>query len=209
MYAYCLAEAFVEHRHLLPAEIDLLVDGDAHASAAGLVAQVEGCASCQRRVHEARLIASALESIPHAKPTLGFSDRVMQRVEVTPPWHGVLWDSVRGLMPQSRAVRTLASAFAVVGGIAVTLVGGWLAWRADGAALLGAKAVEQSRVAVAGVAGDALSALVGDAAMSALRSGGLTAAAIGAAVFVVALALVTLGFNRLAATARRRQGGAS
>jgi anti-sigma factor RsiW len=196
----------VTQNHLLPADIELLVDGDAPAADARVHGHLASCPACQRRVAEAHRIASALEVMPHAKPAFGFSDRVMKNVAVTPPWYAALWQRVQPLVPQSRAVRSLAMLGASVTGVALTLGGLWMVWRADGAAMLGTKAVAEGRVAVAGVADDALTALVGEMAMAALRRGGLPAAMIGGGVFIVAVALAIAGFNALAVASQRRQG---
>ena len=51
----------MEHRHLLPDEIDHLLDGEAGFGVAPLMGHVEACSACRAELAEARQIVSALE----------------------------------------------------------------------------------------------------------------------------------------------------
>ncbi len=195
-------------RHLLPSEIDLLVEGDPAPGLAELQAHVDACAACRRRVREGKLIATTLETmIPHAKPRPGFADRIMGEVAVSQPWYAAAASRAAALLPQTPRGRWAIGALAVAGSAALLAVGGWLAMRADGAALIGATAIDRARVDLASASGDALGALFGEGAVSALRDGGLPAFLAGAGVFLGALAAATAGFSALAGVSRRRQEG--
>ena len=108
------------NRHLLPEEIDLLVDGEAGFGVAPLRAHVRDCAECAFELEAARALATELDLLPHHAPAPRFADRVMAQVPVFEPWHVALGDAVRRLVPQSTPARILAAA----GGLtfAVTLV---------------------------------------------------------------------------------------
>ena len=68
----------MNHRHLLPDEIDLLLDDDEVGfGVAPLKAHIRDCADCRARVDEARFVVEALEDIPHFAPSHRFADRVL------------------------------------------------------------------------------------------------------------------------------------
>lgn len=194
------------NRHLLPSEIDLLVDGDGGFGLAELTAHTEQCAACRARVRDGRLLAQAMEALPHAKPTLGFADRVMQRVEVYQPWYVAAWDSAERFVPRSVPLRRAAIALLAIGSLTVTGGGMWLATQPSGMPVVGASMVTQGQTAVASAIGDALGTLLGPSAGTLLRSGSLSTVAIGSVALLLAVGGAAAGFGRLAAAARRRQG---
>ena len=55
----------MNHRHLLPNEIDLLVDGEAGFGVAPLRAHILECSDCRERLEDARVVVDALESLPY------------------------------------------------------------------------------------------------------------------------------------------------
>ena len=95
----------MEHRHLLPDEIDQLLDGEAGFGVAPLQAHVESCAACRAELAEARQVVSALERLPHLATSPLFADRVMSQVQVFEPWHVAALDSVKQWVPASRSAR--------------------------------------------------------------------------------------------------------
>lgn len=191
------------NRHLLPAEIDLLVDGDGGFGLAELAAHAEQCASCRAKVRDGRLIAQAMEVLPHAKPTLGFADRVMTKVEVYQPWYIAAWDAVERIVPTSTPFRVAAVSLLTVGTVLATGGGIWLATQTNGLSVISAGLLEQSRTATASVVGDALGALLGPSAAGVLRNGSLGTVALGAGALLGAMALAAGGLSRLAAARRR------
>jgi hypothetical protein len=194
------------NRHLLPSEIDLLVDSDGGFGLAELTAHVEQCAACRARVADGRRVAQALEALPHAKPSLGFSDRLMQRVEVFQPWYVAVWDHAERFVPRSVPLRRAAVALLAAGSLTVTGGGLWLATNVQEVPVIGASLAVQGQTALATAVGDALGTLLGPSASALLRTGSLGTVAIGGVALLSAVSAAALGFGRLAAAARRRQG---
>ena len=69
----------MNHRHLLPNEIDLLVDGEAGFGVAPLRAHILECGECRERLDDARVVVEALEALPHFAPNARLAERVMAR----------------------------------------------------------------------------------------------------------------------------------
>jgi hypothetical protein len=194
------------NRHLLPTEVDLLVDGDGGFGLAELAAHAEQCAACRARVDEARLVAATLDSLPHSKPALGFADRVMNRVEVYQPWYVAVWDSAERVVPASLPMRRAAIGLLAAGSLTVTAGAVWVVSQADTASWMAASWLAQGQTAAASVIGDALGALFGQSAAGLLRSGSLTTVALGGAALLGAVGAAAAGLGRLASAARVRQG---
>ena len=192
------------NRHLLPDEIDLLVDGEAGFGVAPLKAHVRGCAECAAELEAARFVVAELEALPHLAPSPLFAERVMQQVQVFEPWHVALLDTLRRFVPQSRPARVLAAA----GGLSIasifTILLVWLGARLDILAMLGGSAVERAQAAARAVLGEAIAGALGDPATGLLGSGS-GVAMIGTA-FVVAIVIATFGLRKAAATSRRARG---
>jgi hypothetical protein len=51
----------MQERHLLPNEIDLLLDGEVGFGVSPLRAHVDDCATCRSRLADARVVVEALE----------------------------------------------------------------------------------------------------------------------------------------------------
>ena len=194
------------NRHLLPSEIDLLVDGDGGFGLAELAAHADQCPACRARVRDGRVVAQALEALPHAKPGLGVADRVMTRVEVYQPWYVAAWDHAERLVPRSVPLRRAAIALLAVGSLAVTGGGVWLTTQTEGVPVVGASLMAQGQTAAASAVGDALGTLLGPSAAALLRSGSVGTIALGSVALLVAIGAAAAGFGRMAAAARRRQG---
>ena len=121
----------MEHRHLLPDEIDQLLDGEAGFGVAPLVAHVENCPKCRAQLAEAREVVSALERLPHFTPSPLFRDRVMAQVQVFEPWHVTALDTAKRWLPASRPARFIGLAATSVFALSVSLVEVWIAVRLD------------------------------------------------------------------------------
>ena len=189
----------MQHRHLLPQELDLLVDGDIGFGVSPLRAHVEACPECAERLEALRAVAIQLDALPHFTPRLGFADRVMQEVQVIEPWHVALAESARRLVPQSTGMRVLAAAGA---GLAATTISGsavWFAFRAD---LLG-----WLSGAAAGRGGEGVwSALASTARELVTARADAGALALGAAALAITAVAAVLAFRGLAAVARANRG---
>ena len=194
------------HRHLLPDEIDLLVDGEVGFGVAPLKAHVAECAECRAELDAARRVADALDRLPHFVPSPAFAERVMSQVQVFVPWHVAARESAARWVPASSGLRAAAGVLAVgVGGLlSVAML--WLVARWDLLAYFSGVAFERTRVAAVGALGELVATVFGAAALDALRTGGLGAAAIGFAVLAATTALAVLALRRLVAVAARRQG---
>jgi hypothetical protein len=189
----------MQHRHLLPQELDLLVDGDVGFGVTPLRAHVEACGECRERLDALRAIALQLDALPHFTPRLDFADRVMNQVQVIEPWHVALTEGARRLVPQSSGMRVLAATG--IGLTATTISGSalWLAFRAD---LLG-----WSSGAALGTAGTGAWAGIRSIATELVTArADLGVLALGAAVLTLTTVGAVLAFRGLAAAARANRG---
>jgi hypothetical protein len=193
----------MNHRHLLPNEIDLLVDGEAGFGVAPLRAHILECADCRERLEDARVVVDALESLPHFAPDSRLADRVMAQVPVFVPAHVAARDSVRLWLPQSSAARVaaLATASTLAGLFTVAVL--WLAMRGDAVLFMTGLLGDRIRSAVVGAGQDMALALLGESALAALQATG----AVGASLLVFGFLLTVLGtiagIRRLATIDRR------
>ena len=194
----------MDTRHLLPDEIDQLVDGEAGFGVAPLRAHLAECDTCRARLAEVRLVASALESLPHFAPDGRLADRVMRQVPVFIPVHVAARDTMARWTPRSATARALAAVAATSMAGALTLAIGWVALRGDAAYLVGGLALDHLRDAVALGARQVAASLLGDAAIDALRSAGPLGASLLVLGFVAAGAGTVLGVRRLATATVRR-----
>ncbi len=189
-------------RHLLPEEIDLLIDGEAGFGVAPLKAHARQCAECQAELETARLVAGELDLLPHFSPAPLFADRVMQQVQVFEPWHVAVGDAVRRLVPQSTPARVLAAAGGLTFATVFSLMAVWVLARVDLLALVSGLALERSQQTAQGALGSFARTLMGEGAPAV--GAGVVAMAI--AVFVLTALGATAGLRAVTASGRRRQG---
>lgn len=194
----------MEHRHLLPDEIDQLLDGEAGFGVAPLLAHVENCQKCRAELAEARQVVGALERLPHFVPSPLFRERVMAQVQVFEPWHVSALDTARRWLPASRPARFVGLAATSVFALVVSLGAVWMAVRLDAFLFFFDLAGQRVRTAVFDGLGNAIASTFGTAAVDALRTGGV-AAAVGLTGFLVLIVLAAVGLRALVATARRRR----
>jgi len=167
-------------RHLLPEEIDLLLDGEVGFGTPPLKAHVRSCAACSNELEGARALVRQLEHLPHIAPSPLFASRVLARVQLFVPWHVALLDSIRGVIPQSRALRFAAAGMFATIAIALTVVSAWVFTRIDAVMFTADLVLERVRSAALGAIGSGMSALFGEAARPLLAAGvmGLAVAAL-------------------------------
>jgi hypothetical protein len=197
----------VNHRHLLPNEIDLLVDGDVGFGVAPLRTHVRQCAECRSKVEEAREIALALEELPHLAPSALFSERVMSQVQVFEPWHVAARDSLSRWVPRSTPGRAAA---AVLGGGATIVLGTlsiWIAARLDMLAFLSGAAVQRGREVVTSVVEGAIGAAFGPVVLNLVRATGSVGLILATLALAGAAGVAVMGVRRLATASSRRAGG--
>jgi hypothetical protein len=194
----------VQHRHLLSNEIDLLLDGEAGFGVAPLRAHVDECADCRARLDEARLVADALELLPHLAPRTGFADRVLSRVQIVEPWHVAALNSARRFVPESRPLRAVALATVGLASLAISASAVWIALSAN--LTVGSATVVTSRMRTALVAGiqQALEAVLGASATQALQASGSVAMAAAGVALLAAIGAAALGFRAVASASRQR-----
>ena len=192
-------------RHLLPNEIDLLLDGEVGFGVQPLKAHVRKCATCRAELEEARSIVAELEHLPHLSPSPLFAERVMARVQVFEPWHVAALNTARGWVPTSAPARALAAAAAVSMAFAMTLASLWLAANLDSVIFMGSVALEDARKAFLGAAGNAIATAFGQPAVDALQGGGPLAIGLALTGFLAAVIISAAGLRRLATASRRHR----
>jgi hypothetical protein len=191
-------------RHLLPEEIDLLLDGEVGFGTAPLKAHVRSCAECRAELEDARAVVRELEHLPHLSPSPLFTERVMEHVQVFVPWHVTLLDTVRGWMPRSRAGRVLVGTG--IGSFAVVLTGValWLITQLDTVIFAVDLALDRARTATMGLLSDAVGALFGDAALQVVRSSGGAGIGVALALLLFTAVIAARALRAVAAGARAR-----
>jgi hypothetical protein len=190
-------------RHLLPEEIDLLLDGEVGFGTPPLKAHVRSCAVCSKELEGARALVRQLEHLPHISPSPMFAGRVMARVQLFVPWHVALLDSVRGLIPRSRGLRVAAAGFFATIAVVLTMVSVWAWARLDAVMFTADFVLDRMRNAAFGAVAKGVSALFGEAARP-LLAGGVMGLATAALLLVVTAAAAAAMIRVAAVRARGR-----
>ena len=188
----------MNHRHLLPNEIDLLVDGEAGFGVAPLRAHIDECAECREQVEDARIVVDALEALPHFAPDSRLAERVMAQVPVFVPAHVAARDSVAHWLPRAAAAAIFVSAAGVL-----TLGLIWLATQGDAAVFMTGLLGDRLRGVVVGAARDLAVSLLGESALAALQATGAIGISLLLAGFVLTAFGTVAGIRRLAAAGRQ------
>ena len=193
----------MNHRHLLPNEIDLLVDGEAGFGVATLRAHIDECAECRELVEDARVVVDALEALPHFAPDSRLADRVMARVPVFVPAHVAARDSVAQWLPRAAGARAAAAAIFTSAAGVLTLGLIWLATQGDAAVFMTGLLGDRLRGVVVGAARDLAVSLLGESALAALQATGAIGISLLLAGFVLTAFGTVAGIRRLAAAGRQ------
>jgi hypothetical protein len=194
----------VNHRHLLPNEIDLLVDGEAGFGVAPLRAHVAECDDCRAWLEDARVVVDALESLPHFAPDSRLADRVMAQVPVFVPAHVAARDSVTRWMPHSAPARVAAAvAGTSVAGL-VTLAMVWLASRGNAVVFVTGLFTDRLQRLVLGTLRDVALALLGESAVAAIQASGTIGVTLLVLGFLGTAVGTVLALRRVATAASRR-----
>ena len=197
----------MNHRHLLPNEIDLLVDGDVGFGVAPLRAHARQCDECQSRIAEAQEIVDALEQLPHLAPSPHFSEGVMSRVQVFEPWHVAARDSAHRWVPRSLPARAAAAVFATTASLVLASLSIWISTRIDLLGFLTGAAVQRGRLLVASVIESAVGAAFGQTAVDFMHATGSIGLFIATLALLGAATVAFFGVRRLATASSRRAGG--
>jgi hypothetical protein len=195
----------VDHRHLLPNEIDLLLDGDAGFGLAPLKAHVRACAECHAELEAARSVMALLDDMPHLAPAPGFADRVMAQVQVFEPWHVALRDSLLRVLPRSRPARLVAGLGAFATALVVSIGAIALVGRLDLLVFGWQYLAERTRGLAMDVLGGAVTAVFGDMAAATLARSSTAAVALAAGTFLASLVVAALLLRALTAAYRRQR----
>jgi hypothetical protein len=194
----------VNHRHLLPNEIDLLVDGEAGFGVAPLRAHVAECDDCRSRLEDARVVVDALEALPHFAPDSRLADRVMAEVPVFVPAHVAARDSVVRWMPRSAPARVTAAiaGTSVAGLLTVAMV--WLASRGNAVVFVTGLFADRIQRLVLGSVRELALALLGESAVAAIQASGTLGVTLLVLGFLGTAVGTVLALRRLATAASRR-----
>lgn len=194
----------MHHRHLLPNEIDLLVDAETGFGVQPLREHVRDCADCRARLAEAQQVVAALAEVPLFAPRVGMADKIMTQVPVFVPWHVAARDAAVRWVPTSPKARALAATLVAVVGSLVTGLTLWIATRGDLLAMFTGLVGEEARSAVTNAAGDAVIALFGPQVVGAVQQVGPIGIALAAGGFLVASVATVLGLRLIATSSRAR-----
>lgn len=188
-------------RHLLPDELDLLLDGETGFGVQQLTAHLRDCAQCRDELAALRLFVLDIETLPELAPSSSFADRVMHEVHVFEPWHVALRTSVAGWVPSSPVAR-VAMGTAATG--AATLVTGAAAWgwaHRDTATFVGGLVTEKARLGLFETLTATAQSLVGP--LGSTFGSGLPLLGVAGATLLTGAGLGFLGLRAVAARARR------
>ena len=194
----------MNHRHLLPEEIDLLLDDEVGFGVAPLRDHARECEQCRARLEDARTVVAALEELPHFAPSFTMANKVMAQVPVFVPWHVTALDTVQRFMPRSRPAQI--ATVGLMGTAGAVLTGGalWLAARGNVVSFAADIAGNHLRGAALQAAQTGMVTLFGPSVMDTLQHGGVLGLGAIAAGFLVAAAGSAFGLRAIASAARRR-----
>jgi anti-sigma factor RsiW len=194
----------MQHSHLQPDEIDLLLDGDEGFAVFPLRKHIESCDACRAELEHARAVVSLVEHLPHLPASPRFADAVMRRVHINEPWHVTLADTARRWVPRSGPYRVLATAGAGGAALSLTAFAVWLSLRIDFAVYAGQLGLSRVESAMASSASAFVANAFGDQALTAVRDGGLPVIVIGVSALLGVLAGAAIGLRGLIGASRRR-----
>ncbi len=195
----------MEHRHLLPDEIELLVDGEEGFGTAPLVAHVERCEECRRQFEAQKRVVAELERLPHFTPSPLFAYKVMKSVQVFEPWQVTAADTARRFVPQSRVGKLLAGVAAALIGTTMTLFAAWVVLRFETAVFVFDLVLVRLRDVAVGLTSSLGSTLLGEGTTAALRANGAISIALGTSVLLITLVGAAFGLRRITDASRRRR----
>jgi ABC-type molybdate transport system ATPase subunit len=195
----------MNHRHLLPDEIDLLVDDEVGFGVTPLKAHVRDCSQCRAQVEEARRVLGALEEVPHFSPSHTFTDRVMAQVPVFVPWHVTARDTVARWLPQSRSARIAVAALATSAASVLTVTILWIATQTDVLVLASSAAGDQLQNVVYNAGRDVLATVFGDQMFAIIQRTGMVGIAAALVGLATAAAASIAGLRALAGVSSRRR----
>ena len=195
----------MNHRHLLPNEIDLLLDGDVGFGMAPLRAHLATCERCTAELEEARAVVEALDHLPHFTPSPLFADRVMARTQIFQPWHVAALDTARRAIPVSAPGRVLVGVAASTMALILTALTVFVITRLDALLFVSQLLLQRSRETLLGALDGVVGTLLGDAAVSALQASGAAGIVVTIIAVVLSGALAAGGLRAAVSVSRRNR----
>jgi hypothetical protein len=195
----------MKHRHLLPDEIDLLLDNEVGFGVAPLKAHVGECDECRARVEDERRVVASLEASPHFAPSHTFADAIMSQVPVFVPWHVTARDTLARWLPQSRPARVAVGVLATSAASILTAAILWVATQTDVLAFASGAASDELRSLLTSGARALLSVVFGDQVSVMIQAMGSTAVAVALAGLSLVAAGSIAGLRALALASSRRR----
>jgi hypothetical protein len=179
-------------RHLLPDEIDQLLDSEVGFGTAPLASHLRDCPACRAEYEAGRRCVDAIDRLPEFTPSPLFASRVMDRVNVYEPWDVAARDAIDGLIgkvvPASPRWRVLAGGAGLSLAAVLSVACVWLGAHLDAVFFFGALARERLRDALLQQMGSLVTAVFGPQSVGALTRGGP-----GFVLVVLATALLLTG----------------
>jgi hypothetical protein len=196
----------VNHRHLLPDEIDQLLDDEVGLGAAPLKAHIAECGECRARLDDARAVTDLIEKLPHLAPSHRFHERVMGEVQPFVPWHVAARDSIAEWIPAAGQSRKIALVAGTAVAAVLALVTVVLATQIDLLAFAANIAVDRMREAAGAGVGSVVVGLFGEQAFNAVAQHGAVGFALAGGALLLGLGAAFASLRALAASASRRRG---
>jgi len=194
----------VNHRHLLPDEIDLLLDEEVGFGVGPLRAHVQECEACRARVDEARMVVDALEDLPHFAPNYAFTNKVMAQVPVFVPWHVAARDWIQQWVPRSSGARIAMAALAASAASLMTLALVWIATDTDLVVAMSAGVGGRMRELVVQAGHALIATIFGEQVFAAVRHAGTAGIALAIIVILGTLGGSLAGLRALAVASARK-----
>ena len=195
----------MEHRHLLPDEFDLLLDGELGFGVTPLRAHVRRCAHCRAELEAQRAVVLELERIPHLAPSPSFADRVMANVQVFEPAHVAAAETARRWLPESRPARVFVGALAACVAFFVSAGSLWGVAQLNWAVALSGPIGERMRGVLLQAMAEVAAGAFGRPAADALAQSGAAAVTLALVAFLAAVAASAFALRALAGASRRRR----
>jgi hypothetical protein len=195
----------MNHRHLLPDEIDLLLDNEVGFGVAPLKAHVRECDQCRARVDDERRVLASLEASPHFAPSHTFADAIMSQVPVFVPWHVTARDTLARWLPQSKPARLAVGVLATSAASILTAAILWVATQTDVLAFASGAASDELRSLLMSGARALLAIVFGDQVSVMIQAMGSTAVGVALAGLGLVAAGSIAGLRALALASSRRR----
>jgi hypothetical protein len=197
----------MEHRHLLPDEIDQLLDGETGFGIVPLAAHIRECDQCRAELEAGQQMVAAIEQLPRLAPSPLFADHVMAQVNVYEPLDVTVRDAVGGLaqrlVPQSRSLRIAAATGGLTIAVALSAACVWLGMHIQTVFFFGTLVRARLRDAIIEDLGAVVSSIFGTRAVDAVGTAGPVLLIAIAAGFIALIFAAGFAVRSVVTTSRR------